>query len=226
MPPSVLTRPRPGWPEILVGGLAYLGAIVVTVVLLRSIPDDQEVFSGIAALALSGVIGLIAFGAAFAIRVRTLEPFGFRRTTGKWLLAGAGGGLLCFLLGLVASGLYVAFTGDSENIQGDYQSAADGGVLALAATLLFGAVLTPLGEESYFRGVLANGLGRYGAWVSVPASAAVFAVAHGINPVMPVAFTVGIVTAVLFRRSGSLWPGVFVHAVNNALASTVPLFFT
>ena len=24
----------------------------------------------------------------------------------------------------------------------------------------------------------------------------------------------------------SLWPGVFVHAVNNALASTVPLLFT
>ncbi|EXG82716.1 CPBP family intramembrane glutamic endopeptidase [Cryptosporangium arvum] len=226
MQPSVVTRARPGWPEVLVGALAYLVAIVVTVVLLRAIPDDQDVFSGLAALALSGVIGLAAFAAAFVIRIRTLAPFGFRRTTGKWLLAGAGGGLLCFLLGLVVSGLYVAFTGDSENIQADYQSAADGGALALVATLLFGAVLTPLGEESYFRGVLANGLERYGPWVSVLVSAAVFAVAHGINPVMPVAFTVGVVTALLFRRTGSLWPGVFVHAVNNALAATVPLFFS
>ena len=39
------------------------------------------------------------------------------------------------------------------------------------------------------------------------------------NPVMPVAFVVGVGNALLFRRTGSVWPGVFGHGVNNGLAS-------
>jgi hypothetical protein len=49
----------------------------------------------------------------------------------------------------------------------------------------FGFRLTPLGEEAVFRGVLLNFLGRWGSWVAVPLSAAIFALAHGINNVLP-----------------------------------------
>ena len=54
-----------------------------------------------------------------------------------------------------------------------------------------------------------------------PSSAAplVFALAHGINPILPVAFVNGVVAALLFRKTGSVWPGVMVHLVNNALAT-------
>jgi membrane protease YdiL (CAAX protease family) len=48
-------------------------------------------------------------------------------------------------------------------------------------------------------------------------SALVFAVAHGISIVLPAAFVLGVVNAVMLRRSGSVWPGVIAHAVNNAL---------
>lgn len=225
MQPSVATRQQPGWPEILVGAIAYVGAVVVTIVLLRAIPDDQDVFSGLMGLALSGIAGLTAFAAAVAVRIRGLAAFGFRRVEAKWLVVGAAGGVACFLLGLLASWLYSLFTGDQGNIQGDYQSAASGGAVAYLGALFFGAVLTPLGEESYFRGVLANGLQRYGAWISVLASAAVFALAHGVNTVLPVAFVVGVVAAVLFRRTGSIWPGVLVHALNNATVTTLTLVY-
>ncbi len=79
------------------------------------------------------------------------------------------------------------------------------------ATLLLGAALTPLGEELAFRGVITTALGRYGPWVAVIGSATIFALVHGLNPVLPVAFSVGVAAALLLRRSGSVWPGVLLH---------------
>ncbi|MBF8194742.1 CPBP family intramembrane metalloprotease, partial [Nonomuraea sp. K274] len=43
--------------------------------------------------------------------------------------------------------------------------------------------------------------------------------------VLPVAFVVGVLAALLFRWSGSIWPGVVLHGVNNATALPVPLLF-
>ncbi|TGD33352.1 CPBP family intramembrane metalloprotease [Brevibacterium sp. S22] len=68
-----------------------------------------------------------------------------------------------------------------------------------------------------------RGLLRFGPWVGIIVSAAIFALAHGINPVLPVAFIVGIVNGILFHRTGSVWPGVVVHAFNNAFAAFVPV---
>jgi membrane protease YdiL (CAAX protease family) len=220
---SSTTPQRPGWPEMLVGAVAYAAAFLATIVVLRLVPEEQPVLAGHAALALSGVMGLVAFAAAVAIRIRRVDVFGIRTTSWRWLLAGAGLGVVCFILGIVVSVVYIAVSGDAQNVQGDYQSAAAGGILAYLATLLLGSVVTPIGEEFLFRGVLFTALQRYGAWAAVIASAAVFALAHGINPVLPVAFVVGVVTALLFRRTRSVWPGVVVHGVNNALAATAPL---
>lgn len=106
------------------------------------------------------------------------------------------------------------------------ENAAVAGWWSLVLALIAGAIITPLGEEAFFRGVLANALfARYRAWIAVVASAAVFAVAHGINPILPVAFVVGVLAALLFRWSGSIWPGTVLHGFNNATALLVPLLF-
>ena len=84
----------------------------------------------------------------------------------------------------------------------------------------FLTLLTPLGEELIFRGVLTNALLRHGPVIAVVGSALVFAVTHGINTVFPAALVVGLITAEIFRRSGSIWPAVIVHAVHNL--PTVP----
>lgn len=59
--------------------------------------------------------------------------------------------------------------------------------------------------------MLANFLFRWGPWVGVLVSAAIFAVAHGINSVMPLAFVIGLATGLLLRFSDSIWPGILVH---------------
>lgn len=212
----------PGWPEIFAGAAVYLVSLVLVAVLLPRIESDAV--TGVVGLLVSGVIGLLAFAVAAGMRIRDLAAFGVRRAKPRHLLVGAALGLGAYVLGAIASLLYMALSGDTENIQTTYQSAAAGGWWMLALALVAGAVITPLGEEAFFRGVVANAmLHRYRAWIAVVASAAIFALAHGINPILPVAFVVGVLTALLLRWSGSIWPGVVLHGVNNAIALLVPV---
>jgi membrane protease YdiL (CAAX protease family) len=80
-----------------------------------------------------------------------------------------------------------------------------------------GGILTPLGEEALFRGVIANALNRYGAWAGVVGSAMICAVVHGFSVVLLNAFIVGLLTGFLFRRTQSIWPGLVVHAIFNGI---------
>ncbi|MFE3458262.1 CPBP family intramembrane glutamic endopeptidase [Nocardiopsis aegyptia] len=96
-----------------------------------------------------------------------------------------------------------------------YYDAAGGGAPALALTVLFLAVLTPIGEEFLFPGVITNALLRYGPLVGVLGGSAVSALFHGINIILAAAFVVGVIAAEVMRRSGSIWPAVAVHSVNN-----------
>lgn len=49
-------------------------------------------------------------------------------------------------------------------------------------------------------------------------SALIFAAAHGFTVVFPVAVVLGIATALVYHRSGSIWPAVALHVVNNSVA--------
>jgi membrane protease YdiL (CAAX protease family) len=212
----------PGWPELLAGGVVYGGSFLLVGVFLPLIKDDGV--AGIVGLIVSGLIGLIAFAAAVLIRIRGLAVFGIRRAKPRHLVVGAALGLAAFVVGTVVAVTFTVLTGDQQNVQGSYQAAAAGGALSVLFTFVAGSIITPIGEEAFFRGVVANALLRhYGMWVGVIGSAALFAVAHGFNPVFIVAFIVGILTALLFRWSGSIWPGVVLHGVNNAAALLLPV---
>ncbi|MDJ0336657.1 type II CAAX endopeptidase family protein [Cryobacterium sp. PH31-O1] len=210
----------PGWLEILAGGGAYLGCMVLVYALLPLVQDDAV--AGIVGFLVSGIMGIIALAVAALVRIRGLAAFGIRRAKVRHLLAGAGLGLIAVVLGIIASSAYTMLSGDTQNVQTDYQAGAAAGLLGLVLTFTAGSIITPIGEEAFFRGVVANALlNRFPAWIAIIASAAIFAVAHGINTVLPVAFVVGILTALLYRRTGSIWPGVVLHGVNNATATIV-----
>ena len=87
--------------------------------------------------------------------------------------------------------------------------------------LLFGAAVLAAAvcEEFLFRGLLLQLLRRRSGWlVAIVSSALLFAVFH-LNPVVlaPVGL-VGAYLAVLVWRSGSLYPAILAHALNNGLA--------
>jgi membrane protease YdiL (CAAX protease family) len=212
---------RPGWPEIAVG-LVVLAAVAVGAALLLGRLGLGPVANGLAFTALAGAAPLAGFTAAVMLRIRSLSAFGVRRTTWRWLLIGVGAGVVTFVLKSLAILAWLQLTGaeGTNNVQSVYGDGGSGGVLSLVLATMFIGLFTPLGEELLFRGVVTNALLRYGPFIGVVGSTLIFALAHGINEVFPAALVTGLIAGEVFRRSGSVWPGVVVHAVVNL--PTVP----
>ena len=82
-------------------------------------------------------------------------------------------------------------------------------------------VLAPFFEEVIFRGVLFASLRRRFRWeVSALLSALAFSVVHGYGLVgfLTVLWS-GLLWAWAYEKTGSLWPGVVAHGINNFLVS-------
>lgn len=125
-----------------------------------------------------------------------------------WAVAGLFVVQLLFSLGaitltqLVAPGLDDALEGVGE------------GNLMLA--LLGLAILPPLVEEVVFRGVLIERLTvKWRLTAAILISSIAFGILHA-DPVGAGVF--GVMTALLYLRTGSLWPGILIHFANNLLA--------
>lgn len=211
---------RPGLPEGIVGLIVFSIVGYGGGALLARRGLDPVVL-GLIFTALTGVAGIAGFAAAALLRIRSLSAFSVRRVSRWWLLIGVGAGLVAFVVKGLAVMAYTAITGDSSNPQTVYAEGGSGGVLSLILATLFLGLLTPVGEELLFRGVVANVLLRHGPLFGVVSSALIFALMHGINIVFPAALVMGLVGAELLRRSGSVWPAVVVHVVFNL--PTVPV---
>ncbi len=209
---------RPGWPEILVGLAVFTVLLVGFALVYGQLPRDQIVLQGIVGSTAGGFAGVGAFAAAFGLRIRTLAPFGFRPASRNRLLLAVGLGVVGYGLNLIIQFAYTAVFG-KDNPQAILHAAARGGVLAFVASTLGGALFTPFGEEILFRGVVANGLNRYGALAGVGLSAVIFGLVHGVSVIMPVAIMVGLLSGALFRRTGSVWPSIVLHCVYNGANS-------
>jgi membrane protease YdiL (CAAX protease family) len=87
-----------------------------------------------------------------------------------------------------------------------------------AASAFTLVVVAPFTEEAFFRGFAMNGfLKRYTPRRAIVASALLFAVFH-LNPYQMIgAFALGLVAGWLRFATGSLWPCVALHALNNGL---------
>ena len=61
-------------------------------------------------------------------------------------------------------------------------------------------------------------LRRWGWVLAILVSSVVFGVLHGLTPVFLLhATAMGALLALLYEKSGSLWPGVLAHGLHNAL---------
>jgi membrane protease YdiL (CAAX protease family) len=239
-PPEHPERPE-GLPERTRAGLPpwrwWMG--VVGVVLGLSVPLVLGVVAGIVVAAAggdgtdlpSGVlvlltyaqdIGFVAaalFVARLARRPRARD-FGLVRTA----VVRAGAIMFGVYVAFYAfAGVWASVLNIKENDDGIPQElGADKSSLALAAVLVLVCVGAPVAEEFLFRGLLFTSL-RASAGL-VPAaliSGAVFGGIHaGSSPVgylVPLAiFGVGL--ALLYHWTGSLYPCIALHAINNAIA--------
>ena len=91
--------------------------------------------------------------------------------------------------------------------------------IGLVLTLIAAAVVAPLVEETFFRGLLYGGLReRIGVAGAMLVSTLFFTALHfSIDQFIPI-FVLGLFLAWLYEKTGSLYPGILLHAVNNAVS--------
>jgi uncharacterized protein len=83
------------------------------------------------------------------------------------------------------------------------------------------AVVAPIVEELTFRGLGYSLLARYGRWVAIIGTGLAFALAHGLVDAFPLLAAFGFGLAYLRSRVDSVYPGMIVHGLFNAIALTV-----
>jgi uncharacterized protein len=83
------------------------------------------------------------------------------------------------------------------------------------------AIIGPIVEELTFRGLGFRLLERFGRWTAISATAVAFGLWHGLVEALPVLVVFGAGLAYLRERTGSLYPGLALHMLFNALALAI-----
>lgn len=95
------------------------------------------------------------------------------------------------------------------------------GVFGKVIVFAGAAIVAPLVEEFAMRGVVMGSLRRYGDGFAIGVSAILFGLMHGNLVQIPFASIVGLALGYAVVKTGSLWTGVLIHAINNAIASVL-----
>jgi membrane protease YdiL (CAAX protease family) len=181
-------------------------------------PVGEEDLSTAASIVLQtiGALAFVAIPVAIATMGRVpwreaLRRLGLRRfrpSAWLWMLAAIGAYL-------VFAAVYVAIVGEPE--QEDIAEAFG----SVPWQIFLIAIAAPVSEEVFFRGLLFGGLRRrMPRLLAALVSAAVFGALHvftGASAVPPlIAF--GFILALLYEKTGSIVPGILLHALNNSVA--------
>jgi uncharacterized protein len=209
----------------LLGGLAL--AIIIPPLLVA--PFDPELEGDGALLAAQGMFGglliFVALGVAsdwkFKPVSRPLTLLGLRpfRLSAIWVMLGT---LVAYY---IAAGLFASLVlkPEQEDVGGELGIGNPSIFIAVAAVLTI-VLLAPVAEELFFRGFLFAGLrSRWSLWPAAITSGLIFGLVHattGITTVVPLA-ALGAALCWLYDRTGSLWPCVIAHMINNGLALAV-----
>jgi uncharacterized protein len=185
--------------------LAVLALLLVPAVLL--VRSHGE----LALIAIFFTVALIAVVAAAAPMGRAALPaLGFRAVGWRPVVLGV---LVTEVLSVGVSHLGIEPEGMKEVTRIAREPAL------FAASLFVLAALAPLVEELIFRGLLYGWLaGRWGTIVAWIVSSLAFAAAHIEWKHIVLVLPLGLWFGWLRRRTGSLWPSLVAHMVNNGIA--------
>ena len=145
----------------------------------------------------------------------------------QWLLIGVGLAILLLpgraLLGLLVQML---IDGNLDSLQARSDIITGGALefswLGFISTFVGVGLLVPISEELYFRGLLHSWFwGRTKrVWLRVLASAAIFGLAHADSvSVVAASFVIGVVNAIAYERTQSLFIPIIIHLTTNSTAA-------
>lgn len=205
---------------ILVFGMALVLGLVVSAI------REQVGALIVVAVLLQSTATLMALTLILRRAGHTFASLGFSRPKPRllhllWQIPAA------FVVILSVQGIVFAATDDDPSGGGsaiDGIGETAGPVLALGLFISV-AVITPIWEELFFRGVIHGAarqrLGKVGATL---VSATVFALVHGVPILLPYMTALGLCLALLREFHANLWGPLALHVTLNTVASSTLLF--
>ena len=118
--------------------------------------------------------------------------------------------------------LFAAFvlTPEQDDIAGELGLRDGNAAIAVLAVLTI-VVVAPVAEEVFFRGMLFAGLRtKFSLWPAAILSGLAFGIPHvtsGPTAAIPLSIF-GVALAWIYNRTGSIWPCILIHVVNNSIA--------
>lgn len=221
--------PAIGWGPLLVGAGVAIAAITL---LLGTIPiavADPELDStaaiDLAQLVVALALGGTALGFALsdsggrlgeALRRLGLDHFAWRAmglAVGAW-----------FLYLVFAAVLNPLLQPDQEDVTRELGAGDESAIATVIAGFLI-IVAAPISEEVFFRGFMFAGFRRAMPMIVAALLSAVFWGALHLsagNIGVAVQLSVfGVILAVLYERTGTLWAPILAHTINNSIAFTL-----
>jgi len=229
-PASALVAGRSAWPPwfaiagfatgfgitIAVGFLVFIGSSAF------GVSADKDLPPGLT-LALTLIQNIALIGAAYGFAAMTGRPaagdFGLHGTR-VWRALGL---MVAVWIGFLAlSAAWGAALNLNEKQTLPDELGAHGSLVNVLAVVVLITVVAPLGEELFFRGFFFGALRNWrGPWLAAVLTGIVFGGVHiGSAPVgflVPLAI-LGVGLCLLYEWSGSLYPSIALHALNNSIA--------
>ncbi len=218
------------WKDLLIillgiTGIFIIGIIIYAIFQVWIGANPEDLMKPTVAQTL-GLAGLVAFALIFGIylfgiRRRGLiwDAVGLRPVSTSWMLIATVGTLIAIpLVSLVTILVYFTLGQPLENPQLDFLLPDGLSAFDALAMLFLAGFAAPFGEELLFRGILYSMFReRWGIWIGVLVSSFLFGLIHGNLAVGLTGFLLGILTALVFEYSNSLWTAVLVHTLNNSV---------
>ncbi len=219
----------PRWPAWY-AGIGFLVALISTLVVVGIVAaatgastDDQNATFTVVATFLQGVIfiGTAVLFASFAGKPRA-EQFGLRRARFWPTVGWAALGLISFY---AVAAIYTAIVQPDTEQTVAQDLGADQGTIGMIAAGFMVICVAPVAEEFFFRGFFYRALrSRYTVLVAALIDGLVFGIIHwdlstldGLLIVPPLS-ALGFTFCLIYERTGSLYPVIALHALNNAIA--------
>jgi uncharacterized protein len=231
-PPELPELPEgagPRWPAWY-AGIGFLVALISTLVVVGIVAaatgastDDENPTFTVVATFLQGVIfiGTAVLFASFAGKPRA-EHFGLRRSPFWPTVGWAALGLFSFY---VFAAIYTAVVQPDAEQTVAQDLGADQGTFGLIAAGFMVICVAPVAEEFFFRGFFYRALrSRYSVLGAALIDGILFGAIHwdfstadGLLIIPPLA-ALGFMFCLVYERTGSIYPVIALHALNNAIA--------
>ena len=232
--PELPDGAAPRWPPWY-AGVGFLVALILTLIVVGIVAaatgaatDDANPTFTVVATFLQGVIfiGTAVLFASFAGKPRARQ-FGLRPARFWPTVGWAALGLFSFYL---LAALYTAIVQPDAEQTVAQDLGADQGTLGRIAAGFMIICIAPVAEEFFFRGFFYRALrSRYSILVAALIDGLLFGAIHwdfssaDALLIVPPLATLGFMFCLVYERTGSLYPVIALHALNNAIAFAVTI---